>query len=727
MTSQSPDTESTPAPATGAAGRVWSLRREWSRAFVIMVVLLLLASAGTLVGVRHLVGQIGQTARLLDRETTVVTALRSSMVDHEQTAHKLLSGQQIDRTAFVAAQASIVDQFTAASKVFPSTDGTRAILHDTEQSWRAGLLDAGLWSTQVLTMEGLHLEENPIFGSASDDARGMLDSLQQPSLAAMRSGLATDAHLERVLIAGLATLFGVALAATLYFRRRMTKDLVRPVASMRDGVSKLQDGRYDHRITVARRDELGDLAEAFNSMADALHGSHLALTHRATHDSLTGLPNRASLAERLAASFGPVENRRMGDASVLFIDIDDFKDVNDSLGHEGGDELLMQLTARLTTCTRPEDLVARLGGDEFAIAIVDGARNDTAVEVADRILAALRVPFEVNGARLSVAVSIGIAHRSPDTADAAELLRQADFAMYMAKGGGKGRYQLFDAHMHNNMVGRAALKTDLILAVGSDQLRLEYQPIADLRTGEIVGVEALVRWQHPVFGLLPPGDFIPLAEESGDIDAIGCWVLDTAVRQAAQWRRAVANRGDLWMSVNLSAFQLPSTKSRAALEAILADPAAQADKVVLEVTETALVADVAGGIDSLNALKLHGVRVAIDDFGTGFSSLSTLSRLPVDILKIDRSFVSGQDSGPPSTPMLQGILALAKTLGLEVIAEGIEQHDQLSLLRTLGFEIGQGFLLARPTSAENIEAMLVKGVISEVAIAAEVSAARELV
>jgi diguanylate cyclase (GGDEF)-like protein len=727
MTSLPPDTEGNAAPPTGAAGRIWSLRREWSRAFAIMVVLLLLASAGTLVGVRHLVGQIGGTARLLDRETSVVTALRSSMVDHEQIAHKLLSDQPIDRAAFVATQARIVDQFAAATKVFPNTDGTRAILQRTEQSWHDGLVAAGLWGAQVQAMQGSHLEENPIFGSASDDARGMLDSLQQPSLSAMRSGLANDAHLERALMAGLAALFGIALAATLYFRRRMTKDLVRPVASMRDGVSKLQDGRYDHRITVARRDELGELAEAFNSMADALHGSHLALTHRATHDSLTGLPNRASLAERLAASFGPVGDRRAYDASVLFIDIDDFKDVNDTLGHEGGDALLIQLTARLSTCIRPEDLVARLGGDEFAIAIVGGARNDTAIDVADRILAALKMPFEVNGASLNVAVSIGIAHRTPDTADAAELLRQADFAMYMAKGGGKGRYQLFDAQMHNNMVGRAALKTDLILAVGSDQLRLEYQPMADLRTGEIVGVEALVRWQHPVFGLLPPGDFIPLAEESGDIDAIGCWVLETAVRQAAAWRRTVANGANLWMSVNLSAFQLPSTRSRAALEAILTDPAVQADRVVLEVTETALVADVAGGIDALNALKLHGVRIAIDDFGTGFSSLSTLSRLPVDILKIDRSFVSGQDSGPPSTPMLQGILALAKTLGLEVIAEGIEQHEQLNLLRTLGFEIGQGFLLARPTSAENIEAMLVKGVISEVAIAAEVNSARELV
>jgi predicted signal transduction protein with EAL and GGDEF domain len=354
-------------------------------------------------------------------------------------------------------------------------------------------------------------------------------------------------------------------------------------------------------------------------------------------------------------------------------------------------------------------VVARLGGDEFAVVVNEDDDGSTAVAVAERILASMREPFTVDGARLDVSVSIGIAHRRPEISDAAELLRRADFAMYMAKGGGKGRYQLFDAHMHDTMVSRSALKADLATAVVSDQLRLVYQPVADLRTGEVVGLEALVRWQHPTLGLLLPADFITLAEETGDIEALGCWVLHTAISQVAGWRATMDHCADLWVSVNLSLYQLPNPRSLAAIRAILSDPAVDADKVILEVTETALAADVDGGVVSLTTLKALGVRLAIDDFGTGFSSLSTLANLPVDILKIDRGFVSGNASGSPSVPMLEGILGLAGKLSLAVIAEGIEEPDQLDLLRRLGCITGQGYLLARPSSPAAIEALLLSG------------------
>jgi EAL domain-containing protein (putative c-di-GMP-specific phosphodiesterase class I) len=233
--------------------------------------------------------------------------------------------------------------------------------------------------------------------------------------------------------------------------------------------------------------------------------------------------------------------------------------------------------------------------------------------------------------------------------------------------------------------------------------------VADLRTGEIVGVEALVRWQHPTLGLLAPASFISLAEETGDIDAVGCWVLETALHQVARWRRSMPHCASLWAAVNLSAYQLRNPDSLAAIQRILADPAVQADKVVLEVTETALAADVEGGIASLNTLRRIGVRIAIDDFGTGFSSLSTLATLPVDILKIDRSFVSGQDSGSPSVAMLEGILGLADKLNLAVIAEGIEEPEQLELLRSLGCHMGQGYLLGRPSLPNALEALLASG------------------
>ena len=674
-----------------------------------MLALLLVAAAATIIGVRGLVDDVTGTARQLHHESVVLTALRTDLVDHEALAHKLLSDAPVDRAAYRRQQHEISRRFANVTSVLPAGNGMRATVVEAQKYWRTGLMLHGLWSSQLRDLHGDHSVDNPSLSAASNSTRTVLDGVANRSLRGMDRRLAHAAVLERVLFSVLLSLFGLAIAVTVYFRRRMAKDLVRPVAAMHSGVLKLQAGDYDHRIDVVRRDELGDLAEAFNGMAGALLDSHRALTLRATHDSLTGLPNRASLTERLAASFSPNEDRQGGKVSVLFIDIDDFKDVNDSLGHEGGDALLIQLAARLNECVGPFDLVTRLGGDEFAIVVVeDDDDGSTAVAVAERIIEATRAPFSANGARLMVSVSIGVAQRRPEISNAAELLRRADFAMYMAKGGGKARYQLFDAAMHDSMVARSTLKAELAVAVSSDQLRLEYQPIADLRTGEVLGVEALVRWEHPTLGLLAPADFISLAEETGDIGAIGCWVLGTASRQVAHWRNTMDQCAGLWVSVNLSSFQLPNPHSLASIQHILADPEVQAECIVLEVTESALAAD-DGGIESLNLLKGSGVRIAIDDFGPGFSSLSTLSRLPVDILKIDRSFVSGQVSVSPSAPMLEGILMLADKLSLEVIAEGIEAPEQLDLLRALGCKMGQGFLLGRPTPAQALESLLAVG------------------
>jgi diguanylate cyclase (GGDEF)-like protein len=705
--------------AVGVDGprRTWSLRREWSRAFAVMLVLLLVAAAATIGGVRGVVDQVRGTARQLHAESVTVAALRSELVEHEQIGHKLLSNQPVDRVAYVRQQHELSRRFGEAATVF-ATASMRATIVKANKSWRTGLTTYGLWGAQVQALHGDHSASNPTYGASSDGTAALLDSLEGPSLDAMDRGLVHGGDLERLLIITLTALFGLALAVTVYFRRRMSKDLLRPVASMHQGVVKLRSGDYDHRIEVARRDELGELAEAFNGMAGALHDTHLALTDRATRDSLTGLANRASLTERLTSSFSPSSNRRARQESLLFIDIDDFKDVNDSVGHEGGDALLIQLAARLNDCVRAHDLVARLGGDEFAIVVMEDDEGSVAVEVAERILDALHAPFTVCGASMEVKVSIGVAQRGPTTGDAAELLRQADFAMYMAKGGGKARYQRFDAQMHDNMLGRSALKTDLAIAVSSGQLRLEYQPVADLRTGQILGVEALVRWQHPTLGLLAPGEFISLAEETGDIDAIGCWVLDEAIRQVAGWRQTIVSSTDLWLSVNLSPFQLAKPHSLAAIQRILADPGVEANKVVLEVTESALAADVVGAIAALNTLKRFGVQIAIDDFGTGFSSLSTLASLPVDIIKIDRSFVSGQPSAAPSRPMLEGILGLASKLSLAVIAEGIEEPEQLDLLHDLGCTMGQGYLLARPAPAPAIVAQLASGTLLSLTIAA---------
>ena len=503
-----------------------------------MLLGLLLTAAATIVGVRGVVDQVEGTAHQLHLESKTAGALSTAIVNHEEVAHKLLSAESIDRTAFIRQQQQISGLFDQAATVFPTSNGMRATIVKARQSWQSGLATYGLWGNQVQALKGDHSVDNPIYGASSDGTVALVVGLEGPSLDAMDAGLAYGSDLERILIIALSAMFVMGLAGTVYLRRRMAKTLLKPVAAMYDNVLKLEAGDYNNRMEVARRDELGELAQAFNHMAEALHSSHLALTLRATHDSLTGLANRATLTERLTASFRSGSLHRVRRESLLFIDIDDFKDVNDTKGHEGGDALLIQLAGRLNSCVRTQDLVARLGGDEFAIMVrEDDEGGSVAVEVAERVLNALRAPFIVSGEFLVVTVSIGVAQRTPETGSAAELLRQADFAMYMAKGSGKARYQLFDAQMHEHMVERSALKTNL--AVASGQLRLEYQPIADLRTGEIVGVEALVRWQHPTLGLLEPETFIPLAEQTGDIDAIGCWVLDTATRQVAAWRQTM--------------------------------------------------------------------------------------------------------------------------------------------------------------------------------------------
>jgi diguanylate cyclase (GGDEF)-like protein len=429
-----------------------------------MLVLLLVSAVATIVGVRGLVDQVRTTARQLHVESVTVATLRSDVVAHEQVGHKLLSNESVDRLAYVQQQQEISTLFEHARTAFPVSNGTRATVVKAEQLWQSGLTTYGLWSTEVGDLHGDHSVDNPLYGASSDAVGALLGSLEGPSLEAMDRGLAHAGSLERMLIVALLCLFSLALAATVYYRRRMVRDLLRPVTTMHQGVLKLQAGEYDHRIAVARSDELGELAGAFNGMAGALRESHVALTFRATRDSLTGLLNRASLTERLTASLTLGADRRTTQEGVLFIDVDDFKEVNDSLGHEGGDALLVQLANRLTDCARPQDLVARLGGDEFAIAVVAADASAAASSLAERILSSLHQPFTLNNSSVVVSVSIGAAVRLAETADAAELLRNADFAMYMAKGSGKNRFQLFDAEVHESLVG-GALKADLEPAV----------------------------------------------------------------------------------------------------------------------------------------------------------------------------------------------------------------------------------------------------------------------
>jgi diguanylate cyclase (GGDEF)-like protein len=381
--------------------------------------------------------------------------------------------------------------------------------------------------------------------------------------------------------------------------------------------------------------------------------------------------------------------------AVLFIDLDDFKTVNDSLGHTAGDQLLAAVATRIAETVRPEDTVSRLAGDEFAILLED-ADPGVAGRVAGRLLEAIGLPFELAGKQVHLEASIGAAFSTLGTIGAGELLRNADVAMYEAKARGKGRVELFEASMHAAVLTRLELRADLEHAISRNELRLRYQPIFALDSGELDGFEALIRWRHPTRGEIAPLGFIPLAEETGLIVSIGRWVLEQACTQAAAWN-ATANRR-VTISVNLSARQLREPDLVGWVRDALEHAGLAPDLLTLELTESGIMLD---DEHRLTQLRDLGVHLALDDFGTGYSSLSYLSRFPIDILKVDRSFIALMADGGEDPAIVSTVLQLGRAMGMDTIAEGIERPEQLARLRALGVGFGQGFLLSRPMDAIN--------------------------
>ena len=421
------------------------------------------------------------------------------------------------------------------------------------------------------------------------------------------------------------------------------------------------------------------------------------LRHQAFHDALTGLPNRALLLDRLEHALTR-SRREPSSLAVLFLDLDDFKTVNDRLGHQAGDELLVTVAERLRRCLRDADTAARMGGDEFAIVLEESADRAGAVRVAERILAALREPYQVAGSSVHIQGSMGISLYDGPELTADEMLRLADVAMYAAKGQGKNRLTVYQAGIHAAAVDRHQLRADLQEALDSGQLSLSYQPIVDLADMRLVSTEALLRWDHPSRGAIPPSDFIPIAEESGLILPIGRWVLREACRQAREWQ--LRHGSSVAVSVNVSAHQVAGDGLAELVTETLRETGLGPGALTLEITESVLLGNVEHVIARLGELKSLGVRLAIDDFGTGYSSLSYLRFLPIDMLKIDRSFVSAVDSAAAERAVVRSIVSLSQVLGLRTVAEGIETADQLEALRTIGANMGQGYLFARPLSAD---------------------------
>ena len=455
------------------------------------------------------------------------------------------------------------------------------------------------------------------------------------------------------------------------------------------------------------RDEGGTALHWSGILSDVTERKGLEdqLKHQAFHDPLTGLANRALFVDRVehALARGKRDGLRV---AVLFFDLDDFKTINDSLGHNAGDQLLMAAAKRLHTCLRPGDTFARFGGDEFAILLEDTSLSN-ATSVAYRLIDGLSEPFSIGGRDVIVRASVGIELGNARTIRSDELLRNADVAMYVAKSKGKARYELFDSSMHSAALHRLEVKADLKRAIDNEEFVLHYQPIVDLDEGALVGMEALVRWEHPVRGLIAPADFIPVAEETGLIVELGRWVLREACRQAQAWPITAP----VGLSVNVSTRQFLHPGMVEDVAGALWDSGIDPSLLTLEITESVLIHDNDAAIDKLRRLKEFGVRVAVDDFGTGYSSLGYLQRFPIDILKIDKTFIEGVGNGSEESAIAHAIIKLGGSLGLEVVAEGIELSEQIDALQLLRCERGQGFYFSKPLDAESMGLLLASDVL----------------
>ncbi len=474
-----------------------------------------------------------------------------------------------------------------------------------------------------------------------------------------------------------------------------------------ESVSRSLEQRVEER-TAQLADSNRQLDLSLQHLTEAFErerASAAELKHQAFHDPLTDLANRALFIDRVGHAL-EVARRAGHEVAVLFVDLDDFKTVNDSLGHPAGDELLVAVAARLREILRTADTASRLGGDEFGI-VLEGTDRAGAVRAAERILAALEHPFKLAAKEVFVHASIGIALRDSQDITVDALLRNADVAMYIAKSRGKRSFELFEQRMHDEIVRRLELKDDLHRGIEAHQFVVHYQPIVDLKTNRIHGLEALIRWNHPVHGMISPLDFVPLAEETGMIRALGDWVLRTACEATRAWQLQDGHVGErLTIGVNLSARELHEPGLVDCVAAALRGSGLPPQDLTLEITESVLMSDTDAAIARLRELKALGVRLAIDDFGTGYSSLSYLKHLPVDIVKIDKEFVDDIARGPQEAALAGAIVALSETLHLQTVAEGIEQPDQLRALHRLGCDFGQGYLFARPAAAAETAELL---------------------
>ncbi|HEX6179559.1 MAG TPA: EAL domain-containing protein, partial [Thermoanaerobaculia bacterium] len=507
----------------------------------------------------------------------------------------------------------------------------------------------------------------------------------------LRRSVAEAAKPYRRLAMQVFALSGIALIAALFAARFFARGVSRPLEDLAGAAQRIERGDYAEPIAIEQRDEIGRLATAFNRMRTAIAEREDQIRYQATHDALTGLPNRVLFLDRLSHAIA--QAKRGGElVAMIMMDLDRFKEINDTLGHHTGDQLLKEIGRRLGFITRQGDTIARLGGDEFAITFF-AKEPSRAAQIAQRIRIILEDPIVLGSVSIEVTASMGIALFPTHAEDAPTLMKRADVAMYDAKKT-HGAYATYEPGRDEHSLRRLAILSELRNAIAHDELTLHYQPKIDVRSDETVHAEALVRWRHPVHGVLGPDEFIPLAEQSGNIGMITKWVLKRAIADCGEWNAAGLN---LTVAVNLSALDLFDVKLPAYIDGLLADAKLPPSRLVLEITESAIMKDPAYALRTLNELKERGMTLAIDDYGTGYSSLSHLKRLPVDELKIDKSFVQNlREAATDDILIVRSTIELGHNMGLKVIAEGVENAEALRILKDLGCDMAQGYFVSPP-------------------------------
>jgi|GEM_PF-5125778 len=502
------------------------------------------------------------------------------------------------------------------------------------------------------------------------------------------------------------------------FKKMLTGQIIQPLNLLNQGAKQLRSGNLSHRIQIQQADEFGEVMAVFNSMADELEGQQEKLTHDSLHDAMTGLPNRVLFLDRLDQAIKYCKRRTEHSFSVLFVDLDHFKIINDSLGHLTGDQLLISASRRMKETLRSSDTVARLGGDEFAILLEISGEKNSASRVAEKLQETIRLPFTVDGHELYVTASIGIVMDIAEYTHAAEILRDADIAMYQAKAQGKARFEAFDIKMRSHAFSRLEMEQALRAALENGEFQIYYQPILSIQSDKLASFEALIRWNHPTRGLLMPGEFLPVAEDSGLILAIDNWVLHEACLQLKKWHEKYPALQHVSVNVNISNRLFSQINFVNGVIKALQTSGLKPEALRLEITENVLISNYAAANEVFTKLRNLGVQLEIDDFGSGYSALSYLQHFPISAIKIDKSFIDEIGKSQRGVELIRAIVSMARELGMEAIAEGIETEEQLNELQGLSCNLGQGFLLSKPLDKDSAEKILEK---SEHELAEEVN------